>query len=175
MSVLEFTASIIRSLAWPLVVLAGLLLFRRAIEGRILSILKISHKDTEVVFDHTAREVEAAIAVVELPETARREFDARVHIAPNTSKVIKTWTELEEVVRQRLSRAGIDISSLGSAAILQVAQEHNLLTGDQMRALVGLNAMRNLAVHGRDDDIDERRVQEFIVLAEAMKAVLAIT
>ena len=49
-------------MTWPLVVLVGLLLFRKPIAERLKAIQKIKHKDTEVLFDHEAREVQAAIA-----------------------------------------------------------------------------------------------------------------
>jgi hypothetical protein len=72
-------------------------------------------------------------------------------------------------------RAGSDPSSLGASAMLQLAFERNLITDMERKSLLGLNTMRNLAVHGRTIDIDAKRTQDFLSLVDAIKTVLQIT
>jgi uncharacterized protein YutE (UPF0331/DUF86 family) len=79
------------------------------------------------------------------------------------------------LVRQRLMAEGFDTTNLGADRLLDMARQHGVLTDAQHRSLRGLNVMRNLAVHGRGDDVDVHRVQEFLALTEAMKTVLEIT
>jgi hypothetical protein len=111
----------------------------------------------------------------ELSPAARQLLDEKEHVSRNTARIVTAWQDLEEAVRRRLTRAGVDASSLGASALLQTAREHNLITDAQRRSLSGLDALRNLAVHGRESDIDDGRTQEFLALANAMKTVLDIT
>lgn len=175
MSILEFIASLAKSLAWPTVALVAVFVFRSAIASRIGSILKISHGDTAVEFDHAAREVEAAIATDRLPGPTRHLIETKTHLATNVGRIVEAWNRLEDAVRRLLAAAGVDDARMGSAAMLRLAHEHQLITSEQMKSLLGLNTMRNLAVHGRASEIDEARTQEFLVLADAMATVLEIS
>ncbi|WP_085124483.1 hypothetical protein [Tistlia consotensis] len=175
MAILEFIAAMTKALAWPLVVLLAIILFRGVIGSRLASILKISHGKTAVEFDHVAKQVEAVIASERLPQPTLRLPDDPTDHATNVGRIIAVWGQLEDTVRRRLSSAGTDAGRMGSVPMLRLANEQNLITSEQLRALLGLNAMRNLAAHGRAQEIDEQRVQEFLVLAEAMNAVLAIS
>jgi hypothetical protein len=175
MSVLEFIASIVRSVAWPSVIVVAVILFHRPIAERIKSILKISHKDTEVSFDHEAKEVEATLASVKLPTNTRLTREVKAHASTNVGRIASEWAKIEEKVRHRLIGAGVDASSLTGAAVLHAAHERSLISGDQLRALLGLNVMRNLAVHRPEGEIDERRTREFMDLAEAINTILDIS
>jgi uncharacterized protein YutE (UPF0331/DUF86 family) len=82
---------------------------------------------------------------------------------------------LEQLVRARLTTQGQNTDGLGVNQLLDLALNRNVLTDAQHRSLRGLNVMRNLAVHGHDQDIDAEKVEDFLNLAEAMKVVLQIT
>jgi hypothetical protein len=88
-------------------------------------------------------------------------------------RIVRTWNEIEQWLRANIVVGGLNtnppVSHLINAGLQQGA-----LTAEQAQALRGLQAMRNLAVHGRVSDIDDRRVQEFQTLAQAMKVVLKI-
>lgn len=184
MNLYEFIASIIKSVAWPSAVVVGLLLFRSQIKALVASISEFTvTKDgftgkwgrelNEASRDLAEVKIESS---AELPPASRKLLDEQARISNrNTARIAAVWQDLEDTVRRRLERAGVDSSSLGTSALLQEAQERNLITDAQRRSLSGLNAMRNLAVHGRSDDIDEGKAQEFLVLADAMKTVLDIT
>lgn len=175
MSILEFIAAMTKALAWPIVALTAVILFRNAIGSRIGSILKISHGKTAVEFDHVARQVEAVIASEQLPDAARQLIEEKTSHTTNIGRIVEAWAELEDTVRRRLVEAGVNVGRMANAPMLRLANERGLITDDQLKALLGLNAMRNLAAHGRASEIDEGRVQEFLVLADAMNTVLAIS
>ena len=175
MSILQFIAEMTKALAWPMVVLVAVVLFRNAIGSRIGSILKISHGKTAVEFDHVAKQVEVVIATERLPEAPRRLIEDNAGLVTNTGRIIAAWSQLEDTVRGRLIEAGVDVGRIANAPMLRLARERDLITDDQFKALAGLNTMRNLAAHGRASEIDEARVQEFLTLAEAMGTVLAIS
>jgi len=110
------------------------------------------------------------------PLVSRELLERREAAHGFTSQVIEVWRDLELQVREKLERSGHqDIAQLGATPLLNLALEVGVLTNEQHRALRGLNTMRNLAVHGPESEVSERRVREFLDLAEAMKVVLEIT
>lgn len=110
------------------------------------------------------------------PPESRRRLEAQEQLEGYTAQIVRAWEELEKLLRSRLERMGVPaISTLGAAALLDFALQAGAITDVQSRSLRGLNAMRNLAVHGRDSDVDSERAQEFITLADAIRVVLEIT
>lgn len=105
----------------------------------------------------------------------RELLEQGAHIGQSTGAIVLAWNDLEELVRRRLDRTGADaVSALSSARLLDVALQRGAITEVQHRSLRGLNAMRNLAVHG-EDEVEPGRAGEFLNLADAMKTVLEIT
>jgi hypothetical protein len=131
----------------------------------------------EETLEATSRDVDdakiegAAVA----PPDARQLLDRTEHVAEPARAISEAWAGLEEKVRERLKSDGVDAARTGAKQLLEMALEHGLITDVQHRSLLGLNAMRNLAVHGHDAEIDAPRAQEFLTLAEAMSTVLEIT
>ena len=82
---------------------------------------------------------------------------------------------MEGLVRRRLDRIGASgVAALGAAKLLDLALQRGAITDVQHRSLRGLNAMRNLAVHG-EREVGTNRADEFQALADAVKTVLEIT
>jgi hypothetical protein len=183
MNWLDFIAAIVKSIAWPLVVAFGIFTFRRQL-GKLLSSLSelsVSKEGLKGKFDQRLIETKREINEVKveiaasLPPNSRRLLDAKEEFSANIGRIVSAWNELEEILRRRLMRAGSDPSSLGASAMLQLAFERNLITDMERKSLLGLNTMRNLAVHGRTIDIDAKRTQDFLSLVDAIKTVLQIT
>ena len=109
------------------------------------------------------------------PPEGRQLLEQGTHLPQPASAIVDSWSELERLVRDRLVRRGVSgISAFGTARLLDLALERGVITKVQHRSLRGLNAMRNLAVHG-GRDIETNRADEFLALADAMKTVLEIT
>ena len=109
------------------------------------------------------------------PPEGRQLLEQGRHLAKPTSAIVLAWNELEGLVRHRLDRAGASgTSALGSARLLDLALQCGAITEVQYRSLRGLNAMRNLAVHG-EREVETNRADEFLAMADAMKTVLEIT
>lgn len=142
--------------------------FRFAEEGalRFDQTLTATIKDVD-----DAKVEEAAIA----PPDSRRLLEQRGQVGASTAQIVSGWQDLEELVRERLSASHLNSSSLGVGKLLDVALERKVITDAQHRALRGLNVMRNLAVHSRDQEVDPAKAQDFLALAEAMKTVLEIS
>lgn len=114
-------------------------------------------------------------AAVASPES-RKLLEQQESPTGYTAQIVHAWRNLESLLRVRLEGMGVvGASKLGAVPLLDTALQVDAITDVQHRSLRGLNAMRNLAVHGRDSDVDEARAREFLNLADAMKVVLEIT
>lgn len=178
MGILDFIASLAKSLAWPMVVLVGLIMFYRPISKRIHAIKDLSYKDAKISFEEARREVQAAIAVEKIgqveklrrPDTdgtlERRDYS-------NLDRLVFAWSKLIEALRGKLAKDGHDAQSLTDAKLLEWAVDEKVLTPEQFKALNGLRTMRNLALHQPDrEPLSDQRYEEFMTLLEAMAAVL---
>lgn len=85
------------------------------------------------------------------------------------------WREIEGLVRERAEATSLDVSKLGSEALLRTAHQSGVITDFQYRSLRGLYVMRKLAADSHQADIDDKKVQEFRNLIDAMKMVLEIS
>lgn len=116
--------------------------------------------------------VEGAVAA---SPTERRRLDQVERLGSPTAQIMTAWQNLEDLVRGKLKADGVDASALGARQLLEEARQRDLITDAQQRSLRGLNAMRNLAVHGHDQEVDSAKAEEFLTLADAITTVLEIT
>lgn len=128
---------------------------------------------TLVATTHDVGEAKVEGAAIAPPD-GRQRLEQRARLSQSSGEIVSGWNELEALVRRRLGSTGIDASNLGTAQLLDLALQRDVLTTAQHRSLRGLNVMRNLAVHG-EREVDGVRAEEFLRLAEAMKTVLEIT
>ena len=110
------------------------------------------------------------------PPSSRLQLEREANENGHAAQIIEAWRDIEALIRGKLQRSGhSDVTELGAAPLLETALNAGALTADQHRSLRGLNTMRNLAVHGPISELDDKRVSEFLELADAMKVVLEIT
>jgi hypothetical protein len=165
MSILEFIAAMTKYLAYPAVIVIVVLVFRRPIGDLIerLKELSISRDGTGAKFDVKTKDVEKVIEKMLPPQSN------------NVEKIEAEWGVLEGMVQNRLAIANVSVDNLDGEHLLMAAKHRNLLTDDQFNSLRGLLALRNLAVLGRSDDITEKRVKDFVLLAKTIGTVLDMT
>lgn len=175
MGTLEFIASVVHSIAWPLALVVAILVFRRPLAERIRAIAKVSHGDTQVEFDQAARDVKASLAFTQVePASSRFVAEMAAQLPERIGRIVRAWADIENWLREKVPAEGVDPSALSAPALIEAALRRGVVTVDQAQTLRGLLAMRNLAVHGRTADIDEGRANEFLMLALAMKLILNI-
>ncbi len=182
MSGFEFAASLVGSLAWPIVVLIVAVLFRRqlsALLARPLSSLKAG--PLEAVWDRQVAEVEAELprspsGVTSAggdPDTDRLREIAR---AAPAAAVLEAFTLIEEQLRQILLDAGVDAGvDAGGGGAMQMARralEAGLVRPETVKAVEGAAVLRNLAAHGRKADLDEARALDYLALVDAVSFAL---
>lgn len=181
----QFVASIVKSTAWPTVVVVTIVLFRHPIKELITSIseLKIGKDGVTGKWDRAAAEVWEGLRKVSAePNLAEREkltFVSPTHAAevqsPNGTKIVAAWAQLERALRKKLEKIGEAGIETGAATLVEEAVRRGVITDIQAKSLRGLYALRNLATHGGDGDVSDARLNEYLAMADAMKTVLEIT
>jgi hypothetical protein len=162
---------LISDAAWPIAVLTIALAFRETIIRLVGGIKTISHKEWTFRFDDAGLETRANLAASGAGGSLGP-ADLKSSTSPNRLRLLIAWSRV--VSRLQAKVAGL-AAPAGESELIEFARASERISGEQHRALLGLYAMRNLAVHGRDDDIDERRLREFETLASAVETVLQIT
>ena len=126
-----------------------------------------------MLFDQKVREVQSAIAAASEPIDDRSMMMRE--LPRNVGRIVLAWQELENALTQRLVAKGVDTSRVSGGNLVDLAYREEVVTEEQFNALTGLRSMRNLAAHKEEGDINAGRLAEFVVLADAMLAVLKMT
>ncbi|WGW11856.1 hypothetical protein LWF01_17475 [Saxibacter everestensis] len=179
MSGFEFTASLVGSLAWPLVVLAVATLFRRQLAtllARPFTTLKAG--PLEVVWSQEVAEIEANLGEPALEET-RRLDSARpseqlaeiARIAP-AAAVLQAFAQVEAQLRQLLIDAGLATGRGSATQLVRRAHEAGLVQVETVKAVEGIAMLRNLAAHGHETGLDEARALDYLALTDAVSYAL---
>jgi hypothetical protein len=178
-SAAAFIASLVRSLAWPGVVVAILLIFRHQF-GTMLE--RLSRVRIGAGGDGDPDWSQAEGGVRQSLGMARPSLPAGSHDAsgagpggqpgasrPPQALVEDRWqaltAELRDVVLRSGSVSDEQISGVGFDQLMETALRAGLLDSAAVRSLDGLRHMRNLA---RTSSVSERQAQEFAVLADAV-------
>jgi hypothetical protein len=178
MSGLEFIAALVSALAWPATAVIVAVLFRRQLAvllARPFSSMKAG--PLELVWDREIAEAESEIeprpdaahsGPGELSITDSLREVARV--AP-AAAVVHAFAILEKQLRQLLDAAGVD--ARGTARqISRQALDAGLIQPETMSAIDGVAVLRNLAAHGFQAELDERRALDYLALVDAVSYAL---
>jgi hypothetical protein len=174
---LTFIAELTKALAWPVVVLLVALLARKPIgvllEG--LRLQKLKGAGWEFEFGKLEAKVQEQVAELPTAASAAPAFAANSASTLNADAlavIIGGWVELERrVLEAARERFGDKAGKHFSTALRQLVDDH-VVSAATVEALLGLQAMRNLAVHAPDEGSLAGRVPHFMSLAQAMRFAL---
>mgnify|MGYP001804252813 CR=1 FL=1 len=164
MNWLEFWASLVGSLAWPISAFAIAIAFRK----QVLSLLERAH---EVGFGDWKLKIsqdfddaeEVARTLPPPPETAeqalsefrRRRFSELVSISPNAA-IMEEWREIETRLESMAERLGLDILSRKSPLrIMRALREAPVFPDSIVELIEELRNIRNSAAHSRTVTADD--------------------
>lgn len=174
----QFIASLVSSLAWPGAVLGIALMFRQQLRQLLTGPLRrLKAGPVEFEFERIISTVQAqiepspasgppkpsgmAVTTGDLAATARK---------MPTAAVVEAYARLEQELRELLLSAD-DVkadASLSAMALAHHAADKGLLTPETVNALEGLTVLRNLAAHGRGDDLSVDRALDYLALVDAV-------
>lgn len=174
MTALQFIASLVGSLAWPVVVLVVLVIFRkqvRQLASRPMRRLRAG--PLEVEFDRLLSEVEVSVTTPsDAVQSASSEDVALARLATTSpaAAVMDAHSlvekELRDIVRTAVPEAGVSRMAIGQ--LLRLAVDRKAITPETAKAVEGVTVMRNLAAHGRASEITVERAQDYLALVDAV-------
>lgn len=185
-SVLEFIASLAESLAWPLVVLFAVLVFRRqlvalvtALVARPLASLKVGPFEAAwEAWDQKVAAVEADLGPTPSPPPDSpkddRVVDELVKLARTRpgDAVVMAFERIEDQLYQLLTDAGARPDRRSAPHLARQALAMGLVQEETVRAIEGIAELRNLAAHGSAGKLDQARALEYLALTEAISYAL---
>lgn len=177
MNGLQFTASLVASLAWPVAVVVIALVFRAQLR-QLLSrpLRRVRAGPVEMEFDRLLSEVEVAVQPV--PATTRVTQPGGVEVESLESlaatspiaAVLDAHALVEQDLRDRVRAAdpGSGDTRIPMGALIRRAQDLGVITPETAQAVQGITVMRNLAARGRVSEVSEERARDYLALVGAV-------
>lgn len=190
MSGVELLASLVDSLAWPVVVVVAVLIlrepFEEALAGGALKALKVGTQGVEAeFFEAGVRRAEADLSpqpgAEGVVQGARSPLDGESFLAEMTklagvspsAAVLESFARLEQVLRRSVGEDPSSPRVRGARQLGRLAHERGLLTRGEMAALDEVIALRNAVAHVRAEDLDPSAAAEYArVTLQIMVALL---
>lgn len=177
-SALQFIASLVNSLAWPLAVVVIALVFRVQIRRLMTGQLRrLRAGPVEMEFDRLLSEV--GVELVAPKTTAASaggggsplidEFADVAAVSP-LAAVLDGHGAVEQALRELIAQVDPDQArhNVGTARLTSTALAKGLITPETAKAVEGITVMRNLAAHGRANEVTPERARDYLALVDAV-------
>ncbi|PKJ57768.1 hypothetical protein EH11_01743 [Bacillus subtilis] len=164
MNWLEFWASIVKTIAWPIIVLVAILIFRKPIETLIaqLKLKRLKYKDFDAAFEDDLKNAESKVNTSDIAKDTEssgnnhdieeRFFTQITEEAPYLG-VFMSWHELEIELVKAMRRLGNPVQERPmnflnrSKLHFDYLLENGYITQNYFDLFLDLRRMRNKAVH----------------------------
>lgn len=182
MTVLEFVASLVSSLAWPSVVVIAIVLLRGPITILLPLLRRLKYKEIEVEFAETIRDLREDVdALPQVPGGAplrvpEEEKLLKMAAVSPRAAVLEAWRLLESEAKRTLADRGEPIPAdrpLTGPALSRKLQAREVLDDASRETLDRLRHLRNQAAHADEFALDENLAREYVGLALAMTGRIA--
>lgn len=188
----EFISSIISSIAWPIAVVALAFILRHRIEALLngpLRRVKAGPGGVELEYwDRVAADIPSSTELTYLEESVkgapplptpeaitrplRAELESLARERPRDA-VLEAHRRVESLLRRIVeTKVPIAADAPDAVALTGLAAAHKIIDAQALQSLEGLNILRNLAEHSRDDELTPGRAMEYLQFADAAMHVL---
>lgn len=187
----ETTVALITGLAWPLTVAWVAWLFRHEVREVFRSrnaTLKAGPFEFGIEQARVEAEAATASGLSRRPAESRREpgptttsahgepwepLDPRIadliRGATNSpvEAVFLAYRTVEDDLRTMLASRGIDAGNQSAARLAAVAASEGCITPQAANSVQGITVLRNLAAHGRSEEVDAAKALDYLALVDA--------
>lgn len=171
----EFIASLVKSTAWPIVVLIAVALMRRPLLELLGKVQEVTYGGVKASFDKQIAEVVKETSSERPAAGISAGIDSSLvelsEISPRAA-VLEAWIKIEAIIRAAVSKNDQSADKLHGASLIRRAAELELISGKLTDSLMGSLQLRNLAAHVSGHELDAKRAKEFLVLAEVNEFLL---
>ena len=177
---LEFFASLISSLAWPITLLLAVFLLRGYLSTLFPFIERLKYKDFEIEFRKSlqeltekSREALPAIQAVEMEAAgiSRDRLYSLTEISPR-SAILEAWLQVESAAAAALQASEPTFASKPMAPLRlgEALNRRQIINRAQLEIFNRLRDLRNKAVHVGDAVFKPDEVAEYIELATSLSS-----
>ncbi len=166
---LNFIASLVASLAWPLTAVVVAVMFRRAILQLLSTGLRrLKAGPFEAEWSLAESKVPSGLRLAAHTSSLDLVEAETARISPQTA-VLERYNELISLLADQVTKAsGQQPEGQSVGDLIEMAAEAGVINASTKQALLGVSVMRNLAAHG-GHDMDEEKAAQFVVMADAVE------
>jgi hypothetical protein len=176
MTWLQFIASIVQSVAWPLAVVFGLWLVRRHLGALLERMLELHLPGgTKIILRNVLAKNEQIIKQIELPkvETPKQISPPQAEIVDPTARIINAWAQVEEIVRVVGEQFGVHWNAAGLQLIINELRNREQIAPETYNLFQNLRTVRNSVAHARLSPTDSE-ADQYVSQAEVLKEALLV-
>jgi hypothetical protein len=179
---LTFISELLKSVAWPVAVVAIVFLLRKHVNDLIPLLRKLKYKEFELEFGKEVKEIEAAVAEAIPPSSTTRTtttttagMSARpgeptmeeralelARISPRAA-IFEAWRDIEiaalDLARRKQIPTPPNAQVLG---VIRALVRANLLDDKMHEVIENLRSLRNKAVHHADFEVSVNATEDFV-------------
>jgi hypothetical protein len=150
----QLVASLVHSLAWPVVLVVLITAFRTQLVGLITQPLRrLRAGPLELEFELRRAQVEAEVEIPSAARTRSMTLDTDLYDYARRvpqAAVLEAFSRVEQRLRELLFAEHVTVDpDLGATALARVAETAGLITPEAVSAVEGVAVMRNLVAHQR--------------------------
>ena len=182
-----FVVQLLEAVAWPVVLVFAIALFRRPIIRLLPTLRSARYKHLELQFGKRLDELGSQAEKADLPEPEARPAwvyespdkwtfgDYIERLAPISPRmaIAEAWRHVELALRDAASRRGQRIPR-DVMTLSRQLESCGILPRDAASLVRDLRPLRNQAIHAHEFDLDPERAIEFAVLVERIIASIAV-
>lgn len=178
MDALQFTASIVGSLAWPTVAIVAIVLLRRPLAGLLPLLRHLKYRDLELDFSQEVQQLKqqaeqtlkAAPEALPQPSAQERAVLDLAVVSPRAA-IVDSWRSIESAIRRGIEARGFPVKSnrdLVGPRLIQTMGLAEILDGATRDLIDRMRMLRNEAAHAEDFEIDEYSARAYAELAAGL-------
>jgi hypothetical protein len=180
-SVLQFIASIVNSLAWPLVVLGSVVILRGPLRALLPLLQRLKYKDLELDFGQQVRELNAEVAAelpapgaAALPPIGGDPVIARLAETSPRAAVLEAWRAVEAAALLAARRLGGEVFRDKAFTLHAIRFLEGLdgLDSAIVSLLRDLRGLRNQAAHAPEFALSPGSALEYAAAADRVASYL---
>jgi len=176
MQLLEFFASVIESLAWPLVTGYCVYILRIPLGKLLERVSKLKYGELEAEFQERLSRIEPITndtALIKQEEhSSKVALEDLPEISPRAA-VLEAWIIVERAASEFCMAHGLPLT-LSYQGLFQLAKKNDLDIDAFQTAFQELRILRNKAVHASDTDITSATAKQYVKTANLVAAELSM-
>jgi len=167
---MEHFVKILDILAWPLVVLVGMLLFKKDLGGVLRRLVKVETSAAKMMFNEEMKEVEQQIPDSPSGKSGESskwlsEMIQIARINPRAA-IIEAWTAIEVACIELGMVSGATMPRFSPKALEEFLYQIPDFDKEMIKRVMDLRRLRNRVTHGMDADFDFIDAEKYIELAD---------